>query len=269
VIACSVGCALDERGIGTSPLLPHDASGVDRGTPAIDTGPSSVDAGDDAGDAGRMDAAAPEAGADVAASDARPGDAATGDARGDVGSAVDVRPTTDGAAGDARDGGASCGACAPCEICTAGSCKIDPASKWVVVCASAELSKIPPPGYLTWDRKTGDLGGADPDPFCEFEMPAGSVTVDTAGVTDTFLDTYTAAWGQTVSPATKTIKAQDLLSPTGSWRLWVGDDEGNGRGQLACGIQQPMQASWLHDGQITFSNLGSCVSLTVKLVCVP
>jgi hypothetical protein len=283
-VACA-GCRLDESGLGTAPILRRDAApfeypavtpeggadvvaaadgsgGGDDGAGAADAGPGADGgAGDGALTAdggGRTDA--------VGASDAIGGVDAIGSSDaiggGDGGGAKDAR--------DGGDGGGGCGPCQPCETCVAGACKVDPASQWLVVCASAQLSMTPPTGPgTTWDPKNGALGGTAPDPFCEFEMPAGAVTLATAGVTDTIVDSFTAMWGQTVSPAGKTVKASDLMSTTNTWRLWVGDDDGNGVGQVACQIQQPLSANALHTGQLTVQNLGSCVSLTVQFLCQP
>jgi hypothetical protein len=191
---------------------------------------------------------------------------------GDGGGAKDARDGGGGGGGDAGGGSdaGGCGPCQPCETCVAGACKVDPASNWLIVCVSAQLSMTPPTGPgTTWDPKTGALGGTAPDPFCQFEMPAGSVTLATAGVTDTVVDSFTPTWGQTVSPAGKTVKASDLMSTSTTWRLWVGDDEGNGTGQVACQIWQPLSANALHTGQLTVQNVSSCVSLTVQFLCQP
>jgi hypothetical protein len=39
-----------------------------------------------------------------------------------------------------------------------------------------------------------------PDPFCEYENPAGQVTTTTAGVTDTLTDTRNPTWNQIITP---------------------------------------------------------------------
>jgi hypothetical protein len=281
-VACA-GCRLDESGLGTAPILRRDAApferpavtpeagaevmgaadvgGVEDGTAAMDTAP-----GTDGG-AGDGVAAADAGGRTDGGGDAIAGRDAIGG--GDAIGAVDAAGAKDARDGGGGDGGA-CGPCQPCETCVAGACKVDPASQWLIVCASAQLSMTPPTGPgTTWDPKSGAIGGTAPDPFCEFEMPAGAVTLATAGVTDTIVDSFTATWGQVVSPAGKTVKASDLMSTTTSWRIWVGDDDGNGVGQVACQIQQPLSANALHTGQLTVQNIGSCVSLTVQFLCQP
>jgi hypothetical protein len=165
-------------------------------------------------------------------------------------------------------GGQACRACGGCQTCSnLGTCEVDPSSTWTVVCAAAQLESSPPSGGDTWDRHSGDLGGTAPDPFCEFEMPSGSISPMTAGVTSTINDSFEPVWNQTVSPAGKTIKASDLMAGGKSWHLWVGDDEGGFRAQVACSINNPMPSAWLRNGQGVVSNVDGCLSLTVKLVC--
>jgi hypothetical protein len=151
-----------------------------------------------------------------------------------------------------------------------GHCAIDPASRWTVVCASAQLSTTPPFSG-PWDR-AGELGNASPDPFCEFEETAGVVD-QTAGVTETIRDSFTATWNQTVTAPGRTMSAADLLSPTAPWLLWVGDDDGCDLdgcfGDVACEVSAPMPDSWLQSGTGVLGQTGSCVSVTVtvRLVC--
>jgi hypothetical protein len=168
-------------------------------------------------------------------------------------------------------GGGACQTCSKCEVCSGGSnCDVDPSSNWTVVCAQATVA-MSPDGGGNWDPHSGKVGGIQPDPFCEFEMPAHMVTPNTAGVTDTIVDSFTPVWNQTVTPAGKTVKASDLVSGAKSWRLWVGDDDGcNGntcQGQLICEITQPLPVAALRAGTMTQQNVGSCLSLTVNFVC--
>jgi hypothetical protein len=142
---------------------------------------------------------------------------------------------------------------------------VDPASNWTIVASSAQLSTNPPSGK-TWD--SGQLPSSNPDPFCEFEMPPGNLNV--AGVTDTLLDTFSAVWNETITPAGFTLQASDLMSPNPSaWLIWVGDDEFNGQGTVACQIHPPMQEAWLHAGQASYANIDSCLSVNLQLVCQP
>jgi hypothetical protein len=167
-------------------------------------------------------------------------------------------------------GGGACTACGGCQICGAnGACAISPTSNWIVRCASAQLTVLPPTG-LTWDP-VGVVGdGPAPDPFCQFEMPAGVIDATTGAATRNVLDSFTATWNQTVTPVNGTITAAELMSANADdWRVWVGDTEFDGRGTLACQVRPPLAASALINGQLTVTNVQNCVSFTVTLVCQP
>jgi hypothetical protein len=115
------------------------------------------------------------------------------------------------------------------------------------------------------------IAGTDPDPFCQFEMPAHTVTTDSAGVTDTVKDTFDTTWNQVISPAGRFIKASDLMSTSKTWRIWVGDDDGCGVqgcvGEVICEIDQPLPVSALRAGELIKNNYGSCDSLDIKFIC--
>ena len=167
------------------------------------------------------------------------------------------------------NGGAACSACGGCQLCSgAGTCDIDPSSTWRVVCGQATIAMTQPNG-ANWDPRMGAVGGTEPDPFCEFEMPAGSLT--NAKVSPTVTDSFSPVWNYDVTPNSQPIKAADLMSTAKTWRLWVGDDDGcNGHGcagQEICAINQPLAASVLKAGQLTEKNIASCTSLTVSFVC--
>jgi hypothetical protein len=163
--------------------------------------------------------------------------------------------------------GAACAPCGPCQRCsTTGACGVDPSSRWLVLALSAELTMMAPGGG-PWDPG-GTPTSSKPDPFCEFEMPPGDLT--NAGVTSTIVDSFTATWDQTISPVGQAIQASDLMSTNANrWLLWVGDDEFNGSGTVACQVHPPMQESWLLKGQFTLQNIDYCKSLTIGLVCQP
>jgi hypothetical protein len=172
--------------------------------------------------------------------------------------------------------GASCTTCAPCELCsTKGQCAIDPTSQWTIVADSAQLAASPPGGG-TWDPMHGDEGGTAPDPFCEFENPAGDITNQTAGVTSTVTDEFSVTWDQVISPSNATVSASVLMANNPVWRIWVGDEDCSnpnspntcgGAGQTACSYQQTIPASALQSGMLAISNFQSCVSLTLSFVC--
>ena len=167
------------------------------------------------------------------------------------------------------DKGVACATCGKCQICNgSGTCDVDPSSTWDVVCYSATIASTQPSG-MTWDPRGSAVDGVAPDPFCQFEMPANSLTG--ARVSPSIADTYTPTWNYDITPNAKPIKAADLMSSVKTWRLWIGDDDGcNARGcmgQEICEIDQPLTAGSLLAGQLVEKNVGSCLSLTVKFVC--
>jgi hypothetical protein len=172
--------------------------------------------------------------------------------------------------------GAACASCAPCELCsTAGQCAIDPASPWTIVADSAQLARNPPGGG-NWDPDGGDEGGSAPDPFCEYENPAGDISDQTAGVTSTVTDELSATWDQVITPTGVTVRASTLMANNPAWRIWVGDEDCRipnvqsscgTLGQIACSYQQPIPASALQSGTLVISNFQSCVSLTLSFEC--
>ena len=144
------------------------------------------------------------------------------------------------------------------------------------MCDSAELAATAPGGG-PWDPNSNPNSNppdSNPDPFCQFETVAGPID-DTAGVTSTVMNSFTATWNETVTPPGATISGATLMSASAKWRLWVGDDDdgcntpAGCRGQLACEIDPPLQATWLESGGFTLMNLASCTSVSVTLVCQP
>jgi hypothetical protein len=168
-------------------------------------------------------------------------------------------------------GGVECVACGPCQTCTAaGSCDIDPASTWDIVCVSAKLASTQPNG-AAWDPSAPGPNGPLPDPFCQYERVSGLVDPSNAAVTSTITDTLTPMWSQNVTPAANPPTASWLLSSSTGWRLWVGDDDGcTASGcvaQEACEIDGPLPKSALETGTLVIENRASCVQLYVKFNC--
>jgi hypothetical protein len=163
--------------------------------------------------------------------------------------------------------GNTCAPCGGCQLCsTIGQCRIDAASRWTIVAVSATLSGG------GWDRNMGDIGGSLPDPFCEFENPAGSVSNMTTGVTDTITDDATASWNQVITPVGMTVAAATLMANNPSWLIWVGDDDGCSgpggcEGEIACTYDDPISESALRAGELTIVNRMSCSSLKLQFVC--
>jgi len=166
--------------------------------------------------------------------------------------------------------GAACAPCGGCQICSAmGACKIDSMSRWTITAVSAQLSLS-----NNWDRSFGEIGGTAPDPFCEFENPAGQVTTTTAGVTDTLTDTYNPKWNQVITPVGMTVSASTLMANSPTWQIWVGDDDGCNPGQtclgdVACTFKSPITEAQLKAGELVLTNRQNCNSLTLGLVCQP
>ena len=120
----------------------------------------------------------------------------------------------------------------------------------------------------------GELGGRPPDPFCEYENPAGQVTSSTAGVTDTLTDTYNPVWNQEITPPGMTVAASTLMANSPAWQIWVGDDDGCSGpggclGDVACTIRQTITEAQLRAGQLVVTNRGDCDEVTIGLVCQP
>jgi hypothetical protein len=165
--------------------------------------------------------------------------------------------------------GQTCAPCGGCQFCsTTGQCRIDTASRWTIVAAAAKLDTS-----NSWDRFSGDLGGSAPDPFCEYENPAGQVTSTTAGVTDTLIDTYNPNWNQVITPPGATVSAATLMANSPAWQIWIGDDDncsGLGCfGEVACTIRQTITETNLRSGQLIVTNRQQCNSVTINFVCQP
>ena len=163
--------------------------------------------------------------------------------------------------------GQVCAPCGGCQFCsTTGQCRIDTASRWTIVAVAARLDTDE-----NWDRLSGDLGGSAPDPFCEYENPAGQVTSTTAGVTDTLIDTYNPNWNQVITPPGATVSAATLMASSPAWQIWVGDDDncsGVGCfGEVACTIRQTITETNLRSGQLIVTNRQQCDSVTINFVC--
>jgi hypothetical protein len=164
--------------------------------------------------------------------------------------------------------GQACAPCGGCQTCSAtGQCRIEPESRWTIVAVSAQLDAN------SWDRFNGDVGGSAPDPFCEFENPAGQVTPTTAGVTDTKQDTYNPTWNQTISPAGMTVSAVTLMASSPAWQIWVGDDDcesgQNCVADVACRIRQPITETNLRSGQLVVTNRDECNRVIIDFHCQP
>jgi hypothetical protein len=251
----------------------RDAETLDAASDVADAEPDVVvevaDARDSGGDegpdgtTGSRDSGSDSGAGDTGPADCGPSNCANGCCA--AGRCITVRSTQ-----QCGTGGGACSACGGCELCSPnGACTIDPTSRWIVRCGSAELTAAPPTG-ATWDPTGNGADGPEPDPFCQFELPSGVIDPNTGAATRTVNDSFVATWNQAVTAGTSTISAADLMSANAdSWRVWVGDTEFNGRATLACEVHPPLQASVLMASQLTTTNLQNCVSITLNFVCQP
>ncbi|HEX2658985.1 MAG TPA: hypothetical protein VHU40_11965, partial [Polyangia bacterium] len=138
-----------------------------------------------------------------------------------------VRNTTNDRCGM---GGAACAACGKCFKCSAaGSCDLDPASIWNVVCGSATIDATMANGQ-EWDQGVGPGGlggpgssnnGGLPDPVCQY-LTGATVQKQTSTLSDTLMP----AWNAVISPAATSAKT--LMSSTSRWSVKIIDDDTTG-----------------------------------------
>jgi len=154
-----------------------------------------------------------------------------------------------------------------------GQCRIDPTSRWTLVCASAQAAMTGPTGKA-WDPLSGQLGAPAPDLFCQFDHPAQPISTDNAGVTPTVADSFVVAWNAVITPVNRTVTAAELMANSPTWRGWVGDEDCSSAscgdvGQQVCAYRKPFDEAALKAGTLTLSNLDRCTSLTLKPTCQP
>ena len=93
--------------------------------------------------------------------------------------------------------------------------------------------------------------------------------VKSLGWTTTLVDTVTPVWNELLHPQNMPLKASDLLPGGQTWQIWVGDEDADQQGQVMCEIDGPLAASDFAAGGFTRTNLDSCQSVKIALVCVP
>jgi hypothetical protein len=128
------------------------------------------------------------------------------------------------------------------------------------------------PGSGSWDPPQGERGGAAPDPFVQFESPAGVVTATTAGFTTTLTDQFQSSWdGELITPKDQTVSAATLMDPMPVWLIWVGDEDGcnasSCAAEVACQIRRPVTEDELTDGRLRIENRHGCARVELDLVC--
>jgi hypothetical protein len=156
----------------------------------------------------------------------------------------------------------------------AGQCRIDPASRWTIVCDSAQ-AMMTPAGGGSWDPQMGQVGGPAPDMFCQFDHLNQPVTDLNSGVTSTITDKFVVTWNQVITPTNRTVAASELMAKIPTWRIWVGDEDCSSNrycgdvGQSVCAYSAPFDEASLNAGTLTLTNVDRCMSLTIRPICQP
>ena len=170
--------------------------------------------------------------------------------------------------------GAACAACGGCQTCDMGQCRVDPMSRWTIVCGGAQAAMTAPNGK-TWDPLSGQVGSSAPDLFCQFDHPSQPISALNAGVTSTVVDKFVVNWDAVITPADRTVTAAELMASSPTWRIWVGDEDCSSGprcgdvGQEVCAYRKPFDEATLKAGTLTLTDIDRCKSLTVKPVCQP
>lgn len=188
-----------------------------------------------------------------------------------------ITARTDGHCGN---GGAACAACGKCFRCAnAGSCEVEPASTWRMLCSSAVLSATQPNGQ-PWDapqaggpgRPGNGMGPGQgpgpgvasaelPDPTCRLSF--GLLTADAS--TSVLMNTLTPTWNESITPTPLT--AGQLMSQAMPWSITVSDDDDRMTSDPACTVTPQLTAADFAAADVTFTNVQSCTKLSVHLTC--
>jgi hypothetical protein len=184
---------------------------------------------------------------------------------------------------DARcgNGGAACGACGKCFRCATagGSCEVDPASTWRMICATAVVAATQPDGQ-PWDATQGGGPGGPgngmgpgqgpapgmaaaelPDPTCRLSNVLWTADASTA----VLMNTLTPAWNESITPTPLT--AGELMSQAMPWSITVSDDDERISSDLVCKVTPQLTTADFAAGDVTFTNVQSCTKLSVHLIC--
>jgi hypothetical protein len=135
-----------------------------------------------------------------------------------------------------------------------GTCEVDPASTWTVICSSAVVLPTRTDGVTAWDPPNGE-----PDPYCQFQVN-GSNPMRTA----TIMNSLTPTWEQSIGSYTGAV----LLAANPTWRISVNDDDTPMPPQLICSVSG-FAPSDFAAGQVEFRNVQRCTSLQIRLMCGP
>jgi hypothetical protein len=158
------------------------------------------------------------------------------------------------------------GACAPCGAClrcgSAGACEPDPSSSWKVTCVSATVSATKPNGQV-WDPAYSSPPQSNADPFCRLDTRDGR-----SRSSPIVMDTLTPVWNADVTPTSGGGLTASLLLGQGQWTITVLDDDpAVPTTETICTVTPQLSATTLGSGMLDFSNVGSCVDLTLTVAC--
>jgi len=172
--------------------------------------------------------------------------------------------------------GAACAKCNSCFRCgNAGACEVDPMSTWKVVCVSATLASTKS-NFQTWDDQFQTGGGPGgpgsggpgsvtsylPDPVCALSTGNNEKVVGSTVIVD---DSTSAKWNETITPSPLT--AAQLMSQSTPWAISVSDDDGRDGTELACRVTPQLTTSDFVSTDVSFTNVQSCLTLNVRVVC--
>jgi hypothetical protein len=102
-----------------------------------------------------------------------------------------------------------------------------------------------------------------PDPFCQLTINGVS-----AARTATILNTFMPAWNASITPTTRALTEDLLVSQAGSWAVAVFDDDGNQTVfEPICTVSPNLTPDDFAAGTVTFPPTQSCLSLTIQLSC--
>jgi hypothetical protein len=151
--------------------------------------------------------------------------------------------------------------CAPCFRCgSSGACELDPGSRWKMRCVSAEITPTSPAG-TAWDPGLGSPG-QDPDPYCELRL--GQVSVARTSVLSNTLE---PVWNESITPVTRFTPAF-LMSQDTPWSIRVADDDlSTFSSEDVCIVIPQLAPGAFTQDTIMFSDVQSCITLTVSLEC--
>jgi hypothetical protein len=163
------------------------------------------------------------------------------------------------------NGGVMCAPCGPCLRCgSVGACEPDPSSNWKITCVSARVSATKPNGQV-WDPAYSSPPQSNADSFCRLDTQDGR-----SRSSPIKMDTLTPVWNADVTPTSGGGLTANLLLGQGQWTITVLDDDpAVPTTETICTVMPQLTATSLGSGMLDFSNVGSCIDLTLTVACVP